>query len=1181
VDRSLLYRDRRGARLPERRLSAVLEVSLLGGVSVLPVTVCAWRQWAAGAAKVLTEVEVYAPDFGAPRTGEGAAAATTSIGGGAVDWGTVLERQAGHTPTTAAASYAGDPSMSSATVNNGSVFLFRRFSFDWHTALGLPSSHGAGPSLWRPDANEAGRRLAPTPTTLGSGAAGSTVVALALAADTSPEARRLATDAASAAATQSQLARPLRPPHSAVCSVIDARVRDLYGARMYKSETQRKAVHVVATRTEAQTLLFVLPTGGGKTLMFTLPCLVKTLTSTSRTFASAAGAQQRVGGAAGALPPVASPGRNGVRDPTASLWCPPVTVVLTMTRAVTSTITEAASILGVTVASWPRGATATYAAMVILDLCTAVADEPAFRPWLMCLSAACRLARVVVDEAHLAVLWVTFRPHLPHVRRLLAGLTCVLLLLTATAPPRFMNWLVGAVNVDPSRPSAVIRSPSTRRCNLRYQVEGAPGNVPYVQDSDNRQLHDAIVAWVMREVAHLQQHAVEDGVAGKALVLGMFCETVAEVDGVAQQLHAALYRRGACDTVVLRFHSQLIAGWMRARQGGDDGEASDNEDVRGVALDDASGPSPLRPPPAVRPSISLSRLRAASSSSSRSETTGASRAQKTLTATMSAAAVVAAEDANPTVRVVLVVGSPAVSTGTDFPAMPWALYVGARNLLALVQATGRLGQTSNADDVEKTAVAVVMNPVGFFEVLATRRLEEMVPASSVIYGFDEWADLELTTCRRGGLDAVMDGVPASSAVTCIAGCCARCDVCSSKTEWTGGRKRARPDRSVDARRHASVIRGIPPRPLAGTLLPRHDGSDGKSVSPTKLRAAGRIVGWPLALSPTPARGGGRTPTRSPASPFSSVTGAPSGGSPTSGGGGSASRMEPCSAGAAGEMVDSRAGNDAGARRGAAQPRNADGFVYNDAALARVVLVEGVVRVGNRAARALFDRRRGDMGERPCFRCRAVMRQCGPGRRTLRTCFPGVCVSCYRECRLNASKPMPSVSGQTEWRGMRSVECRLEPTAWSAAACDEPDPAGCCAGCFLPDTIVPPDSDVNVALHDIPAYVPAKCPYGFCIRVALVQVHLARLNMSHERSSFADALFDTCRVRWEAAPKNDGDGDVVGRVPPSSQLDWGSLERPSPVANFAQWLTAPSGGGGPVPNVLLFAPVLADAFGLRW
>ena len=1184
VDRSLLYRDRRGARLPARRLSAALEVGLLGGVSVLPVTVRAWRQWAAGAAKVLTEVDVYAADFGAPRTGQGAAAATASIGGGAVDWGTVLERQAGHTPTTAAASYAGDASMSFATVNNGSVFLFRRVSFEWHTALGLPSSHGAGPSLWRPDANVARRRLAPTTTTTrASSAAGSTGFR-AVAADASHEARRLLTDAASAAATQWQLARPLRPPHSAVCSVIDARVRELYGARMYKSATQREAVHAVATRTEAQTLLVVLPTGGGKTLTFTLPCLVESLAATSRAFASAAGAHQRVGGAAGALPPVAPAGRDGVRDPTASLWCPPVTVVLTMTRAVTSTITEAATALGVTVASWPRGATATDAAMVVMDLCTAVANEPAFRAWLMRLSAAGRLARVVIDEAHLAVLWVTFRPHLLHVRRLLAGLPCVLLLLTATAPPRFMNSLVGAVNVDPSRPFAVIRSPSTRRRNLRYLVEGVPGNVPYVQGSRNRELHDAIAARVMREVAHLQQRAADDGVAGKALVLGVFCETVAEVDGVAQQLHAALDRRGAFDTVVLKFHSQLIAGWMRVRQGGEDGDASDNEDDgpdRGGAADDSSGPSPPRPPPAVQPSISVRRLRASSASSSRSATTGASREQESLSATMSAAAVVAAEVANPTVRVVLVVGSPAVSTGTDFPAMPWALYLGARNMLALAQATGRLGRTSNADDVEETAVAVVLNPVGFSEVLATRRVEEMVPASSVIDGFDEWADLGSTTCRRVGLDAVMDGVPASSAVTCIAGGWARCDVCSSSTARTGGRKRARSDGSVDAPRRTSVSGGTPPRPLAGTPLRRLDGSDGEHVSPTKRRAVGRVVGWPLALSPTPARGGGRTPPPSPQSPFSAVTAAPSGGSPASGGGGSVSRMEHLSAGAAAEMVVSRAGNDAGARRGAAQADDADGFVYNDAALVRVVLVEAAVRVGKRAARAVFDSRRGHMEERPCVWCRAVVRPSATGRHTLRTCFPGVCVSCYRECRLNASKPLPSLSGQTEWCGMRSVECRLLPKAWSAAARDEAEPAGCCAGCFLPDAIVPPDSDVNVALHDIDAYGPAKCPYGFCIRVALVQVHLTRLRMSHERSSFADALFDVCRVRWEAAPAGDGDGDVVGRVPPSSLLDWGSLERPSPVANFAQWLTAPSRGGGPVPNILLFAPVLADAFGLRW
>jgi len=73
-------------------------------------------------------------------------------------------------------------------------------------------------------------------------------------------------------------------------------------------------------------------------------------------------------------------------------------------------------------------------------------------------------------------------------------------------------------------------------------------------------------------------------------------------------------------------------------------------------------------------------------------------------APLSVSSVVAETLAWANVGIVIFVESPAVSTGSDFQNMVWALFPGPRQFLVFVPASGRLSRTSN------TIASVVCNP---------------------------------------------------------------------------------------------------------------------------------------------------------------------------------------------------------------------------------------------------------------------------------------------------------------------------------------------------------------------------------------------------------------------------------------------------------------------------------------
>jgi len=124
---------------------------------------------------------------------------------------------------------------------------------------------------------------------------------------------------------------------------------------------------------------------------------------------------------------------------------------MTPTGAITSNIVGAARAAGLTVASRPRGCDAGKESLFVIAMGTAVREGVVFREVTRLLSDGGRLARVVIDEAHLTLLW-DFREALAHLRATVVDLPCPLLLLTATAPPAWIEALLAAVGLRAHRP---------------------------------------------------------------------------------------------------------------------------------------------------------------------------------------------------------------------------------------------------------------------------------------------------------------------------------------------------------------------------------------------------------------------------------------------------------------------------------------------------------------------------------------------------------------------------------------------------------------------------------------------------------------------------------------------------------------------------------------------------------
>jgi len=287
------------------RLNWALQDKLLGGISSVPAGVQLWRQWAAGAAKQITKMDVLDARFGAltGRGGGGVGGAVSfpafsglsSIGNAVVgtNIGGILEQQSGHTANTAAASYAGDPTLSIKRVNTASVFLFRSASACCQAAMGLRSAHPGGSAGMQhplePNPTTAAA-AAPEPSPLPpyrqtsnhcSGSGGGVTV---------PHHRPPVAPASQVVALQPQLqlAHKYQVGRLAAEALADVELRLLYGTNeTYKTEQQQQAVYAVPHAREPQTVLTALPTGGGKTTVWLLPCAVERRAAEAAAWASA------------------------------------------------------------------------------------------------------------------------------------------------------------------------------------------------------------------------------------------------------------------------------------------------------------------------------------------------------------------------------------------------------------------------------------------------------------------------------------------------------------------------------------------------------------------------------------------------------------------------------------------------------------------------------------------------------------------------------------------------------------------------------------------------------------------------------------------------------------------------------------------------------------------------------
>lgn len=263
------------------------------------------------------------------------------------------------------------------------------------------------------------------------------------------------------------------------------------------------------------------------------------------------------------------------------------------------------------------------------------------------------------------------------------------------------------------------------------------------------------------------------------------------------------------------------------------------------------------------------------------------------------------------------------------------------------------------------------------------------------------------------------------------------------------------------------------------------------------------------------------------------------------------------------------------------------------ALAESQVLASAVQRGFQAALAVWSHA-DESPSRPCaWSCALSVRLASGAAHGPQTCFRKTCMVCVRPSSYTYSglfSPSPHLqvtSSRPGTCGLSSRDCRQQPVPWSAASrWDHAKGGGVCNGCFLPRTVRSLD-DTALDTHPIGRFGPSRCPWLLVIKVVLLQVAQARAPMSRAQPHFAPALSRACRVEWQTAAA-DGHGSQVGdertralsaceRTIPRELLDWGPRELPSDVDKVAQWLA----GGSRLPNVVLFAPILARAFGLRF
>jgi superfamily II DNA or RNA helicase len=186
----------------------------------------------------------------------------------------------------------------------------------------------------------------------------------------------------------------------------------------FKSPEQKKAVRTVCDRlTDA---LVILPTGGGKSLSFMLPCHVETDL---------------------------------------------ITILIVPLVALQQDMLSRCEAAGIDAVSW-SGRDRVGVRIVVASI--EHVETESYARFVEELHRQHRLARIVVDEAHLVLMWASFRTSMHSVATCIRpiGVIVPVILLTATAPPRIVSLIADMCGISRFE---TIRS-ETFRPNISYRV---------------------------------------------------------------------------------------------------------------------------------------------------------------------------------------------------------------------------------------------------------------------------------------------------------------------------------------------------------------------------------------------------------------------------------------------------------------------------------------------------------------------------------------------------------------------------------------------------------------------------------------------------------------------------------------------------------------------------------------
>lgn len=202
---------------------------------------------------------------------------------------------------------------------------------------------------------------------------------------------------------------------------LQAALQDVLGKRevSFRSAEQEQAMHAVLDRQTP--LVVVLPTGGGKSLLFMVPACME---------------------------------EDGV------------TVVVVPYRALTDDLVQRIKGRGISCLEWKHGETSTAQVVVVsADVAGDLTSKGNFISYAGLLQRAGKLRRIVVDECHLVFTSSDWRPKLAGLKNLRL-VTCPIVVLTATLPPVREDELALSMLI---RNATYIRA-STVRPNTRYFV---------------------------------------------------------------------------------------------------------------------------------------------------------------------------------------------------------------------------------------------------------------------------------------------------------------------------------------------------------------------------------------------------------------------------------------------------------------------------------------------------------------------------------------------------------------------------------------------------------------------------------------------------------------------------------------------------------------------------------------